>query len=72
VKKIEKYRCEVCGTEYADRKVAEECEKGHKTVEKIQSARYQPITLNRKGYPVSISVLMSDGQAITYGRGVKA
>lgn len=69
MKKVEKYRCEICGTEYADRKTAEECEKGHKTIEKIRDARYQPRSMNGKGYPVSIDVLMSDGQTVTYKRG---
>lgn len=69
MKRVEKYRCEICGTEYADSKIAEDCENGHKTVEKIKDARYQPISIIRNGYPVSISVLMSDGEIITYKRG---
>lgn len=69
MKQITKYRCEICGTEYADFKAAEECEKGHKVIKKIQSARYQPRSMNGKGYPVSMDVLMSDGQIVTYKRG---
>ena len=30
MKVIERYRCELCNTEYSDKKKAEECEKNHK------------------------------------------
>lgn len=68
MKTIEKYKCEVCGTEYAERKNAVDCEVNHKTPKKIERAIYQPKNLNHTGYPIKIDVLMSDGEVLTYKR----
>ena len=68
MKVIEKYRCEVCHTEYADRRQAEACEKCHKLPHKISGTRYLPMSQNRAGYPVSVTIKMSDGEEVTYKR----
>ncbi len=68
MKVIEKYRCEVCQTEYTDRKQAEACEKCHNHPVKIIGTRYLSMNQNRAGYPVCITVKMSDGKEIIYKR----
>ena len=68
MKVVEKYRCEVCHTEYADRKQAEACEKIHKLPTKISGARHLSMAQNGTGYPVSITVKMSDGKEVIYKR----
>ncbi len=68
MKVIEKYRCEVCNTEYTDRKKAEACENCHKQPVKITDTRYLPIGQNRTGYPVSVTIKMSDGEEVIYKR----
>lgn len=68
MKVIEKYRCEVCHTEYSDKRKAEACEKCHKKPVKISGARYLSMGQNGTGYPVIITVKMSDGKEVTYKR----
>ena len=68
MKTLQKYQCEVCHTEYAKKEDAVACEKNHKTPMSIQSARHQPKGMDGTGYPVTITVRMSDGQDITYKR----
>lgn len=68
MKTLQKYQCEVCHTEYADKRDAESCEKNHKIPKSIVEARHQPKSQNGKGYPVAITVLMNDGEHITYKR----
>lgn len=68
MKVIERYRCELCNTEYSDKKKAEECEKNHKKPKKIVSYRHLAIGQNLKGYPVSVDVLMDDGNTVTFKR----
>lgn len=68
MKVVEKYRCEICGTEYTDRAKAIACEKSHKKIKVISDCRYQPITVNSSGYPVTITVTFTDGHTATYKR----
>lgn len=42
MKKIEKYRCEICKTEYSDKTDCLQCEKSHKTPVEITDTRYLP------------------------------
>lgn len=42
MKKIEKYRCEICKTEYSDKTKCLQCEKNHKTPVEITDTRYLP------------------------------
>lgn len=68
MKTVQKYRCEMCNTEYADKAVATSCEKNHKIPQSIASARYLSQAQDGRGYPVTISVLMSDGSTVVYKR----
>lgn len=69
MKEVKHYICEICGTEYNDKRKAVECEKGHCKPNGIFSARYLPIKDNKKGYPVSVELQMADGTRQVYKRG---
>ena len=68
MKTVQKYQCEVCHTEYAKKEDAVRCEKNHKVPQTIVNARHLPIGQNGTGYPITITVRMSDGQEVTYKR----
>lgn len=68
MKTVQKYRCEVCNTDYADKAEAVSCEKNHKIPQSIVSARYLSKNMNDLGYPVSVTVRMSNGEDIIYKR----
>lgn len=68
MKAVQKYQCEVCGVEYAAEKAAQECEASHKLPLSIVKVRHLPKGSGRDGYPVTVTVRMSDGQDITYKR----
>lgn len=68
MKKVEHYICEVCGTEYNDKKKCMDCEKKHVKPELIEGARYLPIKNDGKGYPITVHIKMSNGETITYKR----
>ena len=68
MKTVRHYVYETCGTVYADKAKAAECEKGHKAPEKIIRTRYAPVSGDRTGYPQTLEVLMDDGKTATYKR----
>ncbi len=68
MKAVQKFQCEVCRTEYAAEKAALECEASHKFPLTIVNARHLPKGTGRDGYPVSVTIHMSDGKDITYKR----
>lgn len=55
MKEVKHYICEICGIEYHDKQKCQECEKNHKQIKKIISTKYQSLSMNVKGYPVSIT-----------------
>ena len=72
------YVCEICGTEYADKRKAEECETAHVKPKRLTKkmkfhaygsgrdpalASYQP-----EPYPDWIDIEMSDGNTVRYKR----
>ncbi len=63
MKEVKYYICEICGTEYNEKKKCMDCEKGHIKPVSIYGARYF-----HNGYPVVINVEMSNGEIITYKR----
>lgn len=69
MKEVKKYICEICHTEYSDKSACTRCEKGHVTAREIAKERHLSISQNGKGYPVSITVKMSDGTEKVYKRG---
>lgn len=62
------YMCEICGTEYAERFAAEQCEKNHKKAKKIRNCRYLSRKQNETGIPVAVEVEMSDGSVFWFKR----
>ena len=68
MQEIKRYRCDCCGTEYANRENAKACEKNHKRPTLFVAARYISKGQNDSGYPVTITVRMSDGTLQTYKR----
>lgn len=68
MKEIKHYICEICGTEYNDKKRCNNCELGHVRPVEICQARYIAISDNAKGYPLSISIKMEDGKIVIYKR----
>ena len=65
---LQLYVRERCGTRYADKAKARECEAGHKAPEKIVRVQYRSLGDDRTGYPLTIEARMTDGATITYKR----
>lgn len=68
MKKIDLYQCEHCKTQYNSKDKALECEKSHRHPKKIEKSIWIPMKDNKRGYPTRISVLMDDGEIVTYKR----
>lgn len=68
MKEVNLYQCEICGTQYSSSKAAQDCEKSHKTIESIESAKYRSVGYNQDGYPDKISVKFTDNETIIYHR----
>lgn len=68
MKKITRFACEICGTEFADSDKAKQCEKSHKKPKEFVRCRYNPVGMDTRGYPQTITVKMSDGAEILYKR----
>lgn len=72
MQKIELYKCEICGTQYDDKEVCQNCELGHmkqdQLFKRIVSVRYLPITQDASGMPITITPLGSDGKQYRYKR----
>lgn len=69
MKEVKKYICDICHTEYNEKSVCDKCEKGHVTAKEIVKERHLSKEQNGKGYPISITVKMSDGTFQIYKRG---
>ncbi len=68
MKTIQKYQCEVCGEEYAVRDDATNCENWHKIPQAIVRVQHIPRDIRNTGYPVAVTVRMSDGKEVVYKR----
>lgn len=66
MKEKTKYLCDFCGTEYASCVDCQKCEENHKQPKKIVSTKYYPKSMNEKGYPQNVAILMSDGTKVIY------
>ena len=66
MKTLEQYKCDVCGTVYADKRKCEACETGHKKPMKITDRKYEPIGIETTGFPSKIAVETQDGEKAIY------
>ena len=68
MKKIDLYQCEICGTQFSDKKLCEKCERGHVIDILIRKSRYLPITQDESGMPTTITLTGPNGRCYTYKR----
>lgn len=61
------YKCEFCGTLYADKKECDECEKQHVAPKCITGVEFRPRKVCAK-YPPRITVEFHDGTIQRYER----
>lgn len=60
------YRCEICGSDFSDRKQAKKCEEGHKTDLVVGKAEYKPCDWVNHGFPRTVVLKSKDGKAAMY------
>lgn len=63
---VKHYKCDICGTEYKDKKQAEECEKNHVETIEIVSCKFVRKEFMNDGFPTSITVKSEDGRERRY------
>ena len=68
MKTFELYQCEICGTQYKLKGLCEKCEKSHIKDLKIEKMRYLPLTEDKTGMPITITIIGPDGRHYTYKR----
>ena len=68
MKKHESWSCDICGTNFKDKKVCDRCEKGHKKAVDVLDAKYVSVTNDQSGFPVKIAVKMDNGEKVWYKR----
>jgi hypothetical protein len=73
MKKIDLYQCDICGTQFSDKKLCEKCERGHVTDILIRKSRYLPITqswwsMDESGMPTTVTLVGLNGRCYTYKR----
>ena len=60
------YVCEICNAEYNAKEKAIACEKSHKKIKEVKATQYVHSSANAKGFPMRISLTMTDGSVATY------
>lgn len=68
MKEVKHYICEICHTEYVDKKDAISCEAKQRPTKKIVSEVYMPNNADKSGYPSKIEVMMLDGKKVWFKR----
>ena len=68
MKEIKLYQCDVCGTKYAEKLKAKECEKYHAKDLEITTRDYRGMNEGTGNFPVKIWVRSKDGTEIMYRR----
>lgn len=63
------YECELCHTQYAAKIDAQCCENNHKRVISVDAERFLSEKQDATGYPISVTLVMSNGVKIKYSRG---
>lgn len=68
MKTVTLWRCETCGTNYADKESAQNCEKNHKKEIQKVAMTHKPYKADHSGYPVKLSITFEDDKTIMYKR----
>ena len=68
VKKVTQYKCEICGTLYADESECAKCESQHKIPSSIVRVDHRGKGICNGGYPPYILVSFRDGSERKYKR----
>ena len=68
MKELKLFVCEICGTQYKEKRKCQECESSHKEPKSIVSSHYLSYQNNKSGYPNIIQVEFSKGEVISYHR----
>lgn len=68
MKKLLKYQCEYCHTDYSEKTNCERCEKNHKVKLNIKKTVYLPYGMDGSGYPMRINIEFENRKTITYKR----
>lgn len=68
MKKIDLFRCDVCGTQFSEKQLCEKCEQRHVKELQIVKSRYLPITQDASGMPTTITLMGPDGKHYVYKR----
>lgn len=62
------YQCELCNTNYNDKKTCLQCEQSHKTDCKIVNVKYVSYKSDKTGFPQAVELQFPDGTTIWYKR----
>lgn len=62
------FECELCHTQYAAKIDAQCCENNHKRVISIYAERFLSEKQDGSGYPIDVTLVMSNGEKIKYRR----
>lgn len=65
MKELKLYQCEICKTQYNEKRKAVECEKSHLPYIAVMNSRYKP---NGK-YPETVRITFADKHQFIYYRG---
>ena len=68
MKEITHYECEICHTQFKEKKKAEECEKSHVFATGIKSVTYKPYTSSQDGLPVYVTIEFDNGKEYKFKR----
>jgi uncharacterized lipoprotein NlpE involved in copper resistance len=68
MKELKRYVCEYCGTEYAAKEKAKKCEANHASKAKVIKEFFQPLSVDRTGVPIKLSVNFSNGKTYLFKR----
>nr|DAT11587.1 MAG TPA: C2H2 type zinc-finger protein [Caudoviricetes sp.] len=68
MKELKLYQCEICGTKYAEKSKARECEKYHAKDLEITTRDYRGMNEGSGKFPVKIWVRSKDGTDVMYRR----
>ena len=65
MKELKLYQCEICGTQYNNRKFTEECEAYHKIPKEVAAIKYRSLKGGGE-YPDYVNITFKDGSVRRY------